>query len=253
MSTSTLQTVVRREDVMGTVVSLHVDAPTEDVAHGAVAAAVVRLHELDAMLSLWRTDSPATRLRAGALLERDAPPELREVLETCRTVSELSGGWFDAWAMPGGVDPTGLAKGWVLESVADQLRDEGCTSAIVNGGGDVAFVGAPPAPEGWRTGVQHPWRRGGLAAIVVVTSAIATSGSYERGPHLIDPRRGTPSLAAASATVVGERLAIADGLATGLAVGGDDALEVLESAPGYEGYLIRADGTEVATAGFPFA
>ena len=27
----------------------------------------------------------------------------------------MSGGWFDPWAMPGGVDPTGLVKGWAVD------------------------------------------------------------------------------------------------------------------------------------------
>ncbi|MHB1582983.1 MAG: FAD:protein FMN transferase, partial [Acidimicrobiales bacterium] len=65
-------------------------------------------------------------------------------------------------------------------------------------------------------------------------------------------RSGRPAPAAASATVTGPSLAIADGLATALAVGGDEVLARLEAIGGYEGYLVRADGTEAETSGMAF-
>jgi thiamine biosynthesis lipoprotein len=154
--------------------------------------------------------------------------------------------------MPGGVDPTGLVKGWAVDRALAVLRDEGITGALVNGGGDVAAFGSPAPGERWRVGIRHPWRADALAAIVAVTGAVATSGSYERGPHLIDPATGRPSHRAASATVTGPRLALADALATAVAVGGDEALAAVARLAGYEGYLIRPDGSETATGGIAF-
>ncbi len=71
---------------------------------------------------------------------------------------------------------------------------------------------------------------------------MATSGGYERGPHLIDPGTGLPASRAASATVTGPSLALADALATGVAAG----------LPGYAAYLIRPDGSEADTGGVGF-
>jgi thiamine biosynthesis lipoprotein len=82
---------------------------------------------------------------------------------------------------------------------------------------------------------------------------IATSGPYERGAHLIDPATGRPASRAASATVTGPSLALADALATGVAVGGDAALALVAGLPGYAGYLIRPDGSEADTGGIAFA
>jgi len=48
--------------------------------------------------------------------------------------------------------------------------------------------------------------------------------------------------------VTGPELALADALATALAVGGDDALPAVTAARGYAAYLIRPDGSET-TAG----
>jgi thiamine biosynthesis lipoprotein len=98
-------------------------------------------------------------------------------------------------------------------------------------------------------GIRHPWRPDALAGIIEVEAAVATSGSYERGAHLIDPATGLASGRAASATVTGPRLAMADALATAVAVGGDEALAVVGGVEGYAAYLIRPDGSETGTGG----
>jgi FAD:protein FMN transferase len=94
--------------------------------------------------------------------------------------------------------------------------------------------------------------RGRLAARASI-AAVATSGPYERGAHLIDPATGQPANRAASATVTGPSLALADALATGVAVGGDEALAVVAGLDGYAAYLIRPDGSEADTGGIAFA
>ena len=63
---------------------------------------------------------------------------------------------------------------------------------------------------------------------------------------------GVPAARAASATVTGPSLALADALATGVAVGGDEALAAVARLPGYAGYLIRPDGSETDTGGIDF-
>jgi FAD:protein FMN transferase len=81
----------------------------------------------------------------------------------------------------------------------------------------------------------------------------ASPVTYERGAHRVDPHTGRPACRAASATVTGPSLALADALATALAVGGEPALEAVGKLAGYAGYLIRPDGTETWTSGMPFA
>jgi thiamine biosynthesis lipoprotein len=85
--------------------------------------------------------------------------------------------------------------------------------------------------------------------VLEADAAVATSGCYERGRHLVDPKGTGGVEETASATVTGPSLAFADAFATALAVGGDDALDVIATLDGYEGYLIRADGSERTTAG----
>ncbi len=238
------------EPAMGTVFSFALvpgTLPGADL-RSALGAACTCLHEADATFSTWDPDSPVSRFRRGeADLDR-LPAEVTEVLEACQDARQASGGWFDPWAMPAGFDPTGLVKGWAVDRALCILRRAGLPGAMVNGGGDLAVFGCPGPGQRWRAGIRHPWRADALAGVVEVTAAMATSGTYERGPHLIDPATGRPGCRAASATVTGPRLALADALATAVAVGGDEALAVVAAVGGYAAYLIRPDGSE-ATAG----
>lgn len=244
---------------MGTVVSFSVQlrcrdgCPDPPDARALLEEACSSLHRADDVFSTWNPDSPMSRLRAGSLTLAGVPPEVEEVLTLCTHARELSGGWFDPWAMPGGVDPTGLVKGWAAARALDVLRDHRVEAALVNAGGDIAAFGMPGPMSPWRIGIRHPWNRSALACVVRVEAAVATSATYERGDHLIDPSTGSPAARAASATVTGPDLAIADALATALAVGGDEVLSAIEGLGGYEGYLIRRDGTERSTAGMAFA
>jgi thiamine biosynthesis lipoprotein len=240
---------------MGTVVSfaVHGGMLAEPEVRAAVEEACRLLHRHDETFSTWKPQSPMSRLRRGEISLAEAPSEVAEVLGLCEQARRLSGGWFNPWAMPGGVDPTGLVKGWAVEKALEVLRAAGVEAALLNGGGDLVGIGLPRAAQSWRVGIRHPWDTGALACIVELDGAIATSGSYERGPHLLDPHSGRLTVAAASATVTGPSLGMADALATALAVGGDEVLARIGAIEGYEGYLIRLDGGEAATDAMAFA
>ncbi|HEY3809935.1 MAG TPA: FAD:protein FMN transferase [Acidimicrobiales bacterium] len=243
------------EAVMGTVVSLSIDAPDADSEKIWLAVAEARavLHQADAVFSTWKPLSPLSRLRRGEIGLEECPGEVAEVLRLAAAARDLSGGWFDPWALPGGVDPTGLVKGWAAARALERIAAAGARSAMVSAGGDVGTFGDPGHP--WRIGITGPWDRRGLAGVVEVegAGAVCTSGSYERGAHLIDPATGQPADRTVSATVVGPDLALADALATALAVGGDEALRAIDAAAGYEGWVIRPDGSTGATAGWRLA
>jgi thiamine biosynthesis lipoprotein len=240
---------------MGTVVSFDVRPGDVSPAQVYLALAGARrvLHQADAVFSTWKQESPVSRLRRGEITLEEAPPEVATVLELCREAKTLSGGWFDPWAMPGGVDPTGLVKGWAARLALNVIMDAGASAAMVSAGGDIAVAGLPSGPggRGWRVGVRDPWHPMRVLGIVEVPGAIGTSGGYERGDHVVDPFTGRATSAVASATVTGPDLALADALATGLLAGGDAALEAMLGIPGYEVFLIRHDQSAVVTAGFP--
>lgn len=243
------------EQVMGTVASFTVlpGRLSDRSARRLIAEACAVLHDADATFTTWHDASPLSRIRRGELALAQAPPEVAEVLDLCAVARTASGGWFDPWSMPGGVDPTGLVKGWAVERAAAVLGRGGVGAAMVNAGGDIMTIGRPSAQGPWRVGIRHPWRAEALACIVEADGAVATSGAYERGSHLVDPFTGLATDRVASATVTGPSLAMADALATALAVGGAQLLDALAALPGYEAYIIGHDGQEQATPGMAFA
>lgn len=242
------------EAVMGTVVSFDIYPSDLTRADEVLALALARktLHRVDALFSTYREHSPMSLVRRGEIVLDEAPPEIAEVLQLCEVVRDLSDGWFDPWAMPGGVDPTGLVKGWSAERALDDLTNAGVGIASVNAGGDITTVGSPNGTLPWRFGISDPLHPGQLAAVAKVWRAIATSGTTERGEHLFDPHTGRASRAIASASVVGENLAVADGLATALGIAGPALFPRLVSA-GYEGFVITSTGERASTSNFPFS
>jgi FAD:protein FMN transferase len=245
---------------MGTVVTIDVymqpHATDAQVAHARqqVEVACGVLHRADEVFSTWQADSAIGRLRRGEITAATAPEGVAEVMAACASARELSRGWFDPWAMPGGFDPTGYVKGWAAQRALAVLSSAGgVAGAMVNAAGDIASAGGLPAGASFRVGIADPAATRQLAAIVTLTESIATSGTYERGPHLIDPHSGQPVARVASASVTGPDLGLADALATALAVAGPDGLSFVAAVDGYEGFTIGFDGSRRATRAFPFA
>lgn len=243
----------REVEVMGTVITIdlygdaHVDSHV--LAKGVDATASV-LREADEVFSTWKLHSPLSRLRRGELTIDEVPPEVLDVFEKCREARRLSHGWFDPWSLPGGVDPTGLVKGWATRRSLDPLRGYGLSGALVNAAGDVASFGGTGNGEPFRIGVVRPSNQRQLACIVESPGAVATSGTYERGNHLFNPFTGN-SPVTASATVTGPDLALADALATALAVAGPSGLAFINEIMGYEGLVVETSEAFYVSDGFP--
>jgi len=250
---------------MGTVVSFRIReaesatdvAPSIDAAAHAAEAALERaeakLRWVDDVFSTYKPESPLSRLRRGEIELDEAPPEVADVLELCRKARDVSEGWFDPWRLPGGLDPTGLVKGWAAERALDEFRNAGVPAAMINAGGDITAYGRPAPGRPWRIGIRHPLAEDRLLLMVELDGpgAIATSGIYERGAHLVDPNTGEPADALLSATVVGLDLTFADALATALFVSGGQLLERISRLAGYHGFTVSGDGVVRATCGLP--
>ena len=66
----------------------------------------------------------------------------------------------------------------------------------------------------WSVGIQHPRQRAHIAAVVRANDfAVATSGAYARGDHVLNPYTRRPPEGVLSVTVVGGDLARADAYA----------------------------------------
>jgi thiamine biosynthesis lipoprotein len=160
-------------------------------------------------------------------------------------------GYFSATAN-GHLDPSGLVKGWAVERISDLLSEAGSHHHVVNGGGDIQTVGTTRAGSPWRVGIADPFDRNQTLTTVAVSGlGVATSGTAERGHHVINPRTGRPALHLASVTVISPGITRADVLATTAVARGLDALEWLDSVPGIAALVVSANGEVAATPNWP--
>ncbi len=235
--------------VMGTVASFVVH---DAIDPAALDAAVASLHEADATFSTYLATSVVARIARGELHLQEAPLEVREVLARCDTIRDETRGAFDAdRAGSGGrLDPSGYVKGWAADGAAAILGRAGAVTYAVNVGGDVLVRGRPDGRRGWRVGIRHPDDPAAVCGVVeIVDGAVATSGTYERGQHIVDPRTGRPAQSnLRSVTVIGPALGLADAYATAVFVMGESGLEWLARRPGFGAVGVTSDDRIVWTA-----
>jgi thiamine biosynthesis lipoprotein len=238
----------RVEAVMG--IPVGIDVRDRDADQGAVERAFAHLRAVDAAFSPYRSDSHVSRLDVGALALRDAPREVRAVLERCERLRLETDGRFDVRAT-GRLDPSGFVKGWAVDGAVAILRAAGARDLCVHAGGDVRVCGERAPGRPWRIGVQHPLERDRLAAVLVARGdlAVATSGAYERGAHIVDPHTGRPPRGVLSVTVAGPDLGTADAYATAAFAMGADAPGWTATLRGYAALSILEGGRVLSTPG----
>jgi FAD:protein FMN transferase len=239
---------------MGTVVSIDLadDLPPERL-RALVEQTCAWLHEVDRRFSTYREDSEVNRFHRRELAFEELSDDLRHVLDACATLWKESDGYFDAYAS-GRLDPSGYVKGWSIEVASDILAAGGSAYHCLNAGGDIrarghnARTGNP-----WRVGVRHPWEADKLSWILALTDgAVATSGVYERGGHVLNPRTGRPSTGLRSVTVTGPDLTSTDAYATTALAMGEPGLTWLAglASRGYQSAAVTDEGRAFTTPGF---
>ncbi|HEY7783050.1 MAG TPA: FAD:protein FMN transferase [Ktedonobacterales bacterium] len=178
-----------------------------------------------------------------------------------------SGGWRQihmdpmdrSVTLPAGVglDFGGIAKGMAVDAAIGRLRAMGLRTALVNAGGDLVVLGAPPDGQAWTiavTGLAAGWivplRRGALATSGIVRRHWR-QGDRERH-HLIDPRTDEPSESGmSSVSVAAERCEQAEVAAKTAFLLGMEAGGAFLRRHGLAGLLFGRDGSWSATGGWP--
>jgi thiamine biosynthesis lipoprotein len=241
--------VRRVQPVMGTVVSIAAWGAPERLApvEAGVVRALAWLHEVDDRFTTWRP-SEWLRMAHGELAIESAHPDVALVLDRCRRIERDTDGAFTLRSRPGiPLEPAAFVKGWSAQRAADLLMDVGAVKVCINCGGDVVVAGGD---EPWRIGIQDPFDNDRLRGVVEITrGAVATSGLYARGEHLVDARTGGPARGFASVTVVGPDLGLADAYGTALFAAGPGRHAWFERLSAYSAYCIGTDG-EIDTVRF---
>lgn len=96
-----------------------------------------------------------------------------------------------------------LAKGYIADKIAEYLKSQHVTSALINLGGNIKTLGANVLTgRPWQIGIQDPQQPRGtnLAVLPVCNQSVVTSGTYERKlqvngqtyHHILDRDTGYP-------------------------------------------------------------
>jgi thiamine biosynthesis lipoprotein len=157
------------------------------------------------------------------------------------------------------LDFGGIGKEYAADRAATICLEAGIRHGLVDLAGDVRALGTQESGAPWRVGIRHPRQEGGVIAYVeLASSAIATSGDYERFVeiegrrycHILDPRSGMPVSAWQSVSVVAPLCVVAGSCSTIGMLLGRKAVAFLRRQK-VEFVAIAADGSIHGTAATP--
>jgi thiamine biosynthesis lipoprotein len=158
-----------------------------------------------------------------------------------------------------GVTLDGIAKGFIVDAMAEGLNAHGVDRFLIDAGGDIRASGLREDDVGWTVAVRDP-RDGGILpdALQVTAGGIATSGGYEARfdpegawHHIVSGRTGRSPDDVLSVTVTGPSAHAADALATAVfLMSPREGVGFVDTLPGYESLSIDATGRSLCSAGW---
>jgi FAD:protein FMN transferase len=116
------------------------------------------------------------------------------------------------------IDVGAAGKGYLVDLVAELLRDEGIDDFVVDGSGDLRHAGA----AGVRVGLEHPFDPELVIGVAHLQGRAHCASAVTRRTwgdglhHVLDARTGVPVRDVVATWVVADDAATADGLATAL-------------------------------------
>lgn len=223
----------RVEQIMG--LPITVDIP--DCQNQAVFDKVFkRLRQIDRRFSTYKHSSEVFKYISGKLEKGQLSNELQTVIKECRLAEKMTNGYFSAWT-GGQFDPSGYVKGWAIDQAGRIIEKSGYPTYCLNAGGDILARSA--GPKKWIIGIQDPIDKTKiLNKLSISNGAVCTSGNYERGAHIINPKTGQPADEVLSVTIIGPDIIKADILATACFAMGHKAAEYIKNQKAYKALII---------------
>jgi thiamine biosynthesis lipoprotein len=158
-----------------------------------------------------------------------------------------------------GITLDGIAKGLIVDWVAEELTRRGVDHYLINAGGDIRVAGGKGDGAPWRIAIRDPRNSDSYAAVIRLRDgAIATSGNYEiyydrdkLYHHIVNPWNGVSPRFYSSVSTLASRAVEADALSTAVFVmDPTDGIGFMEKRYGVEGFLITASERKLQTSGW---
>lgn len=208
------------------------------------------LISIDERFSIYKKTSEITLFNEGKILEKDFSNDMKEIFRLSLQTKNDTDGFFDI-IYSGKIDPSGLVKGWAIYKAAEILRKKGIKNFYVEIAGDIEIAGFNSEGKKWAIGIRNPFNKKENVKIVYLSDkGIATSGTYERGEHIYNPKEKKVANEVLSLTVIGPNVYEADRFATACFAMGRKGIEFVERLSDFEGYMIDHEGITTFTSGF---
>jgi len=207
-------------------------------------------HWVDNTFSTFKSASEISKINDGRLPVSRASREMLEIFRLAEQTKRETDGFFDI-TRHGKLDPSGIVKGWAIHNAALLIKKMGHNDYYVEVGGDIEVSGHNADGKPWTIGIRNPFAIHEIVKIVhLINHGIATSGTYERGKHIYNPKTQKPAGEIASITVIGPNVYEADRFATAAFAMGNEGIRFIGKRRGLEGYMIDTGGIATFTDGF---
>jgi thiamine biosynthesis lipoprotein len=208
------------------------------------------LRYIDQKFSTYKKDSEILKINRGEINNADYSNDMKKILKLCEETKKETQGYFDI-QNNGILDPSGIVKGYAIWESAKILEKKGYHNFYVEIAGDIQAVGKNSEGKAWTVGIQNPFNLKEIIKIVRISNeGIATSGNYQRGKHILNPKSNLPADEIASITIIGPNVYEADRFATAAFAMGEKGIEFIERLKGLEGYMVKNNKQAVMTSGF---
>ena len=261
-------TTEKNDFIMGTLVRVKVSGQNSSQL---AQLALDEIDRLDGIFSRFNKKSKIYKINSDAKkyplhISLKEYPDLLAVLSRATRLSRISKGAFDVtlgdyknfyvnednkmlYLRQGRkIDLGGIGKGYAAEKVRDLLLKKGAKSGIIDMRSSIVVFGTGSK----KVGIQHPRQGDKLIGAVELKDgmSLATSGDYERGQHIIDPRLGKPAKECQGVTIVGANASVTDALSTTVFVlGSKKGMELIEIMPDIEGLIVDSKGKIFKSSG----
>ncbi len=210
------------------------------------------LKYVDGKFSTYKEESEISKINRKELDEKNWSTDMREVFSLSEKTNKESDGYFDIKTPEGKYDPSGLVKGWAIWNAAKIICNAGLRNFYVEAGGDIQTSGNNEKETPWSVGIRNPCNKKEIVKVIAISGeGVATSGVYERGEHIYNPKTGgSVPKGVTSITVIGKNIYEADRFATAAFAMGAEGINFIERLNGFEGYMINDKGIATMTSGF---
>ena len=196
-----------------------------------------KLEHINQLYSPYISTSELSKFWSQDQVISEMSKEFRLIYDECIKYEKLTDGYFSPF-FEKRYNPTGFVKGWAIDQVSQIIEKDGYYDYCINLSGDMKFSSS--GDKIWRVSIQNPFDKNkSIAVLALKNGAIATSGNYERGEHIKNPKDPDAISDIAGVTIVGEDIIKSDVLATAIyAMGLSKAKKFLDKEQDYQALII---------------